>query len=536
MAKVMNAFRYNLLESFRRDVLVGRHYLFLSRGTHVSDSTATAQEILGNMISATRILPDDVRFAVPKFKWERGTVYTQYDSSTDLYGEPFYVVADLTTSEASGCQVFKCISNGGGQPSQVRPVYDALSMTTNGMLYLSDGYVWQYMYAISHLDMLKFSTETHVPVNGVYSPLNGEIQHIEVLNKDENIGYNAATAKIALIDSSSAFETEFALSDTEDFVAVENFYTGFTVQLKSQDGLTIHIYKVRSSGIRSSDSRPFITVSGYTIGSIEHLHRWNVMISPTVDIKGDGLGAIAVPVITNGRVSAIEVLSRGVGYTRAVARVIRPTQGFFPDDQTVGTVPAVLRVVQPVGLNNGGRIDDRDDIIAMAAELYANMIVIAKNLDDISAGFSSSAVYDKIGLVRAPKFEADATPDEVDNRIRIEVVDVSHVTAGQPIKQVDSGFRGVVDEVVESLNVIYVRDFVGPTSGIIADDDDIIGLSPHLDINERLVTNTGVLEISGSVTLPKYQQFSGEVLYVRSTDPIDRTDDLKEHFKFTVEL
>ena len=125
-----------------------RYYMFLARSNAWSDDSSpptptdtiqnTDFNIWRNMLAAKRVNTSDIRFAITRYTWTTGTVYTPYSHrSSSLYGSSFYVVT-------SSYNVYKCMDNNGGVVSTVEP-----TSTASGIVKIADGYQWKFMYNIN---------------------------------------------------------------------------------------------------------------------------------------------------------------------------------------------------------------------------------------------------------------------------------------------------------------------------------------------------------------------------------------------------
>lgn len=105
------------------------------------------------MIGGKRINNNAISHVIRRVDWISGLVYTQYtDSSENFYSQPFYAITDEYN-------VYKCISNGNGNVSTVKPTGTGTSLIT-----LADGYTWKYMYTLTTGEATTFMTNNWIPV------------------------------------------------------------------------------------------------------------------------------------------------------------------------------------------------------------------------------------------------------------------------------------------------------------------------------------------------------------------------------------
>lgn len=157
--------------------------------TQATTSVRDFYEIWHNMIGGKRITANDVRHCVPRYNWESGVVYSQFDDAVDSKSldnpsHPFYCMTE-------DWNVYKCISNNNGNPSTQKPVLTGNS----GYHTTSDGYIWKYMYTVSPSDRMRFTNDMYIPITpapGVSTNARrGELSSIIVLNPGE--GYTDNT-------------------------------------------------------------------------------------------------------------------------------------------------------------------------------------------------------------------------------------------------------------------------------------------------------------------------------------------------------
>ena len=101
----------------------------------LSDTEASDRNAWRGMIALKKISNNNVTMAVPKYIWQSGTVYTEFnDNNPNLPERPFFVFT-------SNNEVYKCLFNANSAASTVLPSGRSTSITTT-----SDGYKWKFMY------------------------------------------------------------------------------------------------------------------------------------------------------------------------------------------------------------------------------------------------------------------------------------------------------------------------------------------------------------------------------------------------------
>jgi len=153
-----------------------------------NSSVTSLYEVYRNMIAGKKITGNDVYHCIPRIDWTQGTVYDRYDHCTCSLilfnpNTKFYIVTP-------NWDVYKCISNNNGAPSQNVPI----QKITTGTVTEVDGYTWKYMYTISAAEQLRFTTDEYIPVKSLLSndgslqwlvqenAIPGGLEHIQVVN------------------------------------------------------------------------------------------------------------------------------------------------------------------------------------------------------------------------------------------------------------------------------------------------------------------------------------------------------------------
>lgn len=287
-------------------------------------------------IGAKKITPADVSNVIPRYNWTSGTVYAMYrDIDADLYSRQFYVVTDEFN-------VYKCLYNNNGGASTIKPSGFSVTPFTT-----SDGYTWKYMYSINLNDQEKFVTSSFIPVQTFETSdgsaesarqvavqnasVNGSIEIIEV----NNAGQNYTSLDNGFVEAGSTRTLSLSLAGQSPST-VDNFYNGSSVYIISGTGAG----QLRRITNYSGSTRTLTVNSAFTtIANTDS----RVVISPTVAIRGDGIGALAYSrVNTNtGAISNVTVIDTGRFYTSAEA--------FITSNTLYGTGATANVIISPVG-------------------------------------------------------------------------------------------------------------------------------------------------------------------------------------------
>ena len=286
-----------------------------------------------NAIGAKKINATDVSHVIPRNDWTTGRVYPMYkQTNINLYTSNFFVLTDQNN-------VYKCLYNNKGGLSTVKPAgFSTTPFTT------SDGYTWKYMYTISLGLANKFLTASHMPVQTLTASdnsteqnnqlavqnasVNGAIHVIETNDVGSGYGMLNSTAVVG------ATSTTIQLAQGNPS-SVDNHYNGDSVYIQSGTGLG----QLRRIVNYDGASRTLTTNTGF---STTPDTTSTVLISPTVNIIGDGVGALAYSLVnTNGNISNVNVIAVGSKYTHAKA--------YISSNTVQGTGATANVIISPIG-------------------------------------------------------------------------------------------------------------------------------------------------------------------------------------------
>jgi hypothetical protein len=125
-------------------------------------------DIWSNMIGGKKLVSSDMMHVIPRYDWASGTTYVAYDDTNANLVDgntAFYVMN-------SDYSVYKCLANNSGTPSTVEPTSISPYIVTQ----TTDGYIWKYMYSVSDVEKLRFTTDTYIPVKTL-SEDDGSLQY-----------------------------------------------------------------------------------------------------------------------------------------------------------------------------------------------------------------------------------------------------------------------------------------------------------------------------------------------------------------------
>lgn len=500
------------------------YYIFVS-STNASatiNSEDSINEFLENTLFGKKVNTSDVYYMIEDNRWTLGTVYDQYDDRVDLTDKKFYTVVYPSNNTTGDYRVYKCLFNNYGAKSVNPPNYDEFE---DDQIYrMGDGYIWKYMFAITPQQYDKYSALTYIPVIGTSSTSNTIIQrsidHIEVVNNETNKGYELRSGSIKLLLDQDIIIEGSNLSE------YPNYYSGQVLYVTNTNSNNSNTYIIDTYSYDTVNSRAIVRVFNKDSFIQENMR---VQIFPRIEITGDGVGARAIPQISNlGVIERILILNKGYGYTNAAARVVSPLFGFNPNDGNSTDTEAILRpILSPVG----GHASN------FAHELNANRVLVYSGLTNTDNNFiPSSNQYTKIGLVKNPSFNTSnsSITDLFDNRLKLELSS-NILTVGENVSQTLNANITFTAEVHEtSGNTVFLCNYHGPfknsgTAGYIYSDIPI-------DVNRPIVSSQNQFLNINNSTRPPYIQKTGDVYYMTSFSPITRTSSSNEEFKIVLEF
>lgn len=492
-------------------------YLFAasSNTDFASDSYRSqydAYDFLENTLFGKRIIAGELLPAIRRNNWVAGRIYPFYDDRKDN-AETYITVPSLSVDGPT--KIFKCLFNGNGSVSTQRPDYNE-SLPSTRVSY-PDGYVWQYLYEVSQEQLRKFASGNFIPViqNPSY-PTDDGLDTIIVENT--NTGYSSYSFVVSRIGTLVGSAQRIYITGSGSVLpTISGFFNNQAFYVTSTNLVSSRSYTIVNSGVL--DGENYVDIEGYNPVDFTIGLDFTGSILPRVEITGDGTGCKAIPVLTGSSITSIRVLSRGDGYTRASARIVRPAFDFDPNSVAANDVSAIIRPIVPPRNGHGSNLIE---------ELGATHIIIGTSFSQLDINIPAES-FNRVGLVENPSFVA-APPNSFDNRISILLDSVVGLTVGSIVSQ--DNFRGVIRSI--SGNTIRVSDFFGP-SGNITDTSDLTQFNGTLNVSEQLQTPVGRINIV-SVTYPSYVQRSGNVIYLADSSPVTRTSTSEEQYKFLIKV
>ncbi len=464
----------------------------------LSDTEASDRNAWRGMIALKKISNNNVTMAVPKYIWQSGTVYTEFnDNNPNLPERPFFVFT-------SNNEVYKCLFNANSAASTVLPSGRSTSITTT-----SDGYKWKFMYDVSAADFNRFGGVNHIPVKTLTSndgsaqwsvqqaSANGSVPIYDVISGGS--GYLENKGLLTGITST----TQLTIASTAS--GTDNVYNGSTIFISSGLGAG----QLRIVTGYNATTRLLTVNTGFTVSpntsSTYH-------IGPRINIVGDGNGAAAYANVQAGAVSKITSINDGSSYSRVRVNITaNPSYG------TGATAAAYLPDV-------GGHGSDPEN------ELFARNVTLNVEVDGSEGGFfAANNQFRLYGIIKDPTLRATggiADNLRYDQTLRLTLGSISGVYAQDEfIRGNTSGATGRV--------VYFANTNLAGTTGVV----HLVYASGTFTNAETLTANTtGVTAQLTATTPPDLIPYSGRMLYRVTQTPLERDADQTENFTFTVKF
>jgi hypothetical protein len=515
---ITRKYRTDNTELFHNDFDLNDYYVFISsleREVAV-DSEISKKEFLEKTIFGKKIPKENSFYAFQNNIWEGNSIYDQYDDKEDMSTKNFYVIVYPENNDTGNYLVFKCLFNNYGGLSITPPNF--IPENISNIYRTADGYVWKFMFQLSATDFEKYTTLGYAPIIAESSNTEIEDSAINIIlieNFNTNNGYEDTPGIIETVDGTGLITVKgTSLSE------ITNYYSGmflYAININNVGGL----YEIKTYSYNQTNNEGRIEIIGYAPDSIL-VPGTSFNILPKIEVKGDGDGCKAIPVLESGRITRILVLEPGEGYTSAVAEVVDPF-GFNADAEGSFEERAILRpTLSPKG-GHGSNI--KEELLVRRLLLYTEITPENNNV------LPTTNQYSKIGIVKNPEFnDANTFIELFDNRLELELNSAEGLFVGEIMKQIvgnEITFEGTIHEI--SGNTIFLTDYMGPYKKY---EDTDISINPTLNI---LSSQNAFFNIN-NIVKSEYKQKSGDVYYMVDFEPVERTSESNEEYKILLEF
>jgi hypothetical protein len=591
MSTITSGYRTTNADNLVQDITNSDYYIFVST-TVFSDtvnSSFSSNDFLEKTLFGKKLDSSNMFFMIENRRWQSGTVYDQYDDTTDLSNKAFYTIVYPSDNTTGDYRVFKCLFNNYGAQSVNAPNYDAFA---DDQLYrLGDGYVWKYMYAITTDQFKKYSALNYAPIINLEASIidasgDGSIVTFAAENKFTPLmtvsvtGVSPSQYNISNRTIISANTSAFTVSGTEtatyvsggiakaqnptvvgrsiDHIEILNVDANKGYELPSGKVETVQTSEVVIYDPNSKLSEDPNYYSGqilyltnpsnnrsdlYTIDTYEYdtstlratvtllnkdeyvLQNNTFKIFPRIEITGDGTGAVAVPSIN--QFGVIEKITMHNKGSGYTNATARVVNPLFGFDPINTSTVDVEAILRPVLSPEGGHAAN------LKYELESKQVLAYLTLtDEDNLSIPSSNKYTKIGIVKNPTFITNTSPEIFDNRLELQLDSALLMTDEIVTQSLGSTvtFRGQVHEA--SGNTAFICNYHGPYQNY--DNDGYFDIP--LDPTKLIVSSQNQFISINNVIRPPYVQKTGDVYYMTSFASITRTPTSNEEYKIVLEF
>jgi hypothetical protein len=468
-------------------VFLGNHIGFTNEDVpdSINDTVYDEKTVWDYMFAAKKVTGNDVELVVPKITWTANTQYRQFDDTKEL---SFLTTANTVTGVQpmyvmnSERNVYLCLCNNVSGTSTVEPTGKNLS--SNGIIQLSDGHMWKYLYNIKPTN--KFLSNNWIPVPISTSKLDYDTSSI--------ISVDGELTKIITTNGGSGC-TILTLSNTNNIVANMSV-TGTGIA----GGTHVTTVDVVNTKITISTAT---TASGGGTGNL-------LNIRTRVYIDGDGDTAIAAAQLTGNAISKTVLTTYGKNYNRANILFFGTGTG------------ATARAVLPPKFGHGYN---------PAKQLGATNVMISIRIGEVDSTeggiISTDTTYRQYGLLRDPyKYgQTSQANNSTANSVISQTTDVTLIAGDayeldEFVYQGSSSnptFSGYVNN--QGLNEVNLTKVKGT-----------IAIGTPLKGTETNPSGRTVV----TLTNPEFQPYTGDILFVENLPKIQRTEGQAENLKFVV--
>lgn len=467
------------------------------------------------MLAMKKIAETSVSHVAKREDWVTNTRYVPYrKDDVNLFEHPtnqeitegtiggFEVGGFFVTTSASN--VYKCLDNNRGAVSTVEPTGTATTPFRT-----ADGYLWKYMYTISANDGAKYLTPNWFPVKTLTeddgsaqwdvqtAAVAGAINAVRVISQGS--GYTAVhsgTAQGGSISGTTLVTLAAGASASDDV------YNNSTIWITGGTG------SGQSAKIIDYNGTTKVATLATTLGVTPNgTSAYEIL--PTVEIAGNGTGAVAKPVISGGLFTRIDVQTDGSGYSSASATI---TGG--------GGSNAILAVeVSPPGGHGSDPV----------SELGANFIMVNVKLQyDESGDFPTQNDYRRMGIIKNVKDFAGTLSSAA----------TRNCTQSMTVNGAVGTF--VIDEIVSVQSDATIRARVvqvdaGPVLKFTQDAET--GYKPFSSSQSIVGSISGATgTVASTPGNPETMKYSGQIIYMEQRRPITRSSSQQEDIKLAIEF
>ncbi len=441
------------------------------------------------MVAMKKIVGSDVSYSAPRYNWTSGTVYAQYNSTTDFFASQFYVVTDEF-------KVYKCLGNNAGATSVNKPTSTSTSTFTT-----ADSYVWKYMMTLNAADAVKFLTTDYFPVKTLAADdgsLQWDVQAATVRGTIEYAGITTPGSAYVSHTANVVSATTNTVTLTAGASAVNSTYNNYAIYIASGTGAG----QIRTiSGYVGATRIATLSANWTTNPDATSVY----LVSPRVVSVGNGTLFSAYSTVNAGAIASIVIINKGINYSQIALTIVGQT----------GTGAVIYGSLSPVYGHGKNAVD----------ELYAHNVTINITLTGAEASLIPIGNdFRVVGLIANPKLTANTAANATALIYDMTTAfNFSGATGTFTNDEVITGATSGATAVVVKTNTL-TQIAVNQLTGNFVDDEIITG-------GTSLTSATLTTKV-----LPLVDKYSGRVMYVRNQSPVYRSSSQIEDFRVTVKF
>ena len=497
------------------------------------DSISDDASIRKAIMALKLIRPEDVTLAIKRRDWTTNTkVFTPYSNLIDLEDEAYYAFVK------SQNKLYICLDNNNGATSVTEPnSSDGTPFTT------ADGYRWKLLIDYNSSVIRKFSATTHLPlpIKGSeqikVSTTGGQIERLELTNDSpETIDYTDASPLLSEVP--------------------------FFIKGDGDDVRTGRATFAALNGDINASTLVSATISNAGTGYYNDSTRETVPVEfRLTDPSTAGVGfklAYGLATISNGTITALEVINSGSGYPESGTLTIVQSSAIAyatldgSGDRITSTViekpGANFRTAKVISIA-GNAVSDAEDadsyiqpIISpfgghgsnLQSELSATSLFLNIRVSSDTSEFTQTNDFRQIGIISNVK-------DISGLDIPSESIDAT--TSATLVENSGMEFSSISDDAIiegrDSLhkaNIVDLNETDTVTSMRYLNSQDVpygntFNNSEVVDFDADTSSGKTGFTIS-NITKPAIDIFSGDILFINNNTAIQRNAEQTETINF----
>ena len=533
------------------------HYLFVGKPTPwgqsitnelnppiPTDSLIEDRLIWEEMLALKKIDDTRVSLVVPRSDWDitGSTIYAPFDDKDQfLYEQPtatrsnavqpgqkagnFYVITD-------NFDLFVCVANGNNSVSTIKPIRP-VGVVTNLIDYTSqDGYVWKYLASLKQADILKYATDSWIPVKTLLADDDSsqwDVQQaaisergkiISVIIDNAGTGYtNTFVGTLSSVSNGGPSGVGIAtLNGSPAPSSTNGIYAGAQIHITNTSGPEAGaIYEIASyAGNVITLTAPWATPT----------NGLSCSILPKITVSHNGTVAPKFrPVVQSGVISRFLILNRGENLTFAKIVVTNSLGG-----SGASARPVISEI-------NSGLGED------IERDLGAHYVMLNSRLEynEGSGDFPVNNDYRQIGIIRnvrnyGSSALASATTLIATKKLLLQNVSGSPLTFDEIFQVSSTGPKAIIIDYIPNLDPITGNPInEGTLTYIQNETTEYLPFSAAQNISGTQTNFSATIKTSGIVNEEVNKGF-GEILYIENRRAVLRSIDQIEDIKAIIEF